>query len=333
MNGVKRMSNVQSRRVEWLWEKRLPLGKIVTLDGMPGLGKSTMTLDITARVSTGRPMPGATTGRAPANVVLMSAEDGIEDTIKPRLDAAGADTTRIVVWDSVTGNRGDGPPVIPDDLDRLQEIIEEERARLVVIDPLFAFLSGESDSYRDQDIRRVLHRVKMVAEATNACVIVVRHPTKGAKAGPAVYAGGGSVGIVGAARVGLVVGRERSDDASSILAVSKSNLAAIPESLTYRLVNDPALDVAKTAWEGHSELSADDLMAGPRAQKPRDDMRVLILSALATASERHGLTEIARMIGCDPKHATLRRALGDMVEDGDLDRDSAGTYARLGGIS
>jgi len=111
----------------------------------------------------------------------------------------------------------------------------------VVIDPLFAFLSSESDAYRDQDVRRVLHLVKLLAEETGAAVMVVRHPTKGARSGSAIYAGGGSIGVVGAARVGLFMGRDPDDDERVIMAVAKNNLAPIAASLALRLVEHPTL--------------------------------------------------------------------------------------------
>lgn len=95
--GLIRMADIQSERIRWLWRGRLALGKITLLDGDPGLGKSTATLDIAARVSTGAALPGERTGRAPAGVVLLSAEDDPGDTIRPRLEAAGADLRRICI--------------------------------------------------------------------------------------------------------------------------------------------------------------------------------------------------------------------------------------------
>lgn len=97
-----RLSEVEPARTEWLWRNRIPFGKVVTLDGMPGLGKSTVTLEIAARASMGQPMPGEFEAAEPMGVVLLSAEDGIRDTILPRVKAAGGDLSRIVVLDEVT---------------------------------------------------------------------------------------------------------------------------------------------------------------------------------------------------------------------------------------
>ena len=217
-----RLSQVERARTEWLWRNRVPFGKVVTLDGMPGLGKSTVTLGITARASTGRPMPGEYEAAEPIEgVVLLSAEDGIGDTILPRVEAAGGDLSRVVVIDEVDDGEGRRPPVIPDDLAALRQEVIGQEARLVIVDPLFAFLSSDSDAYRDQDVRRVLHLVKLLAEETGAAVMIVRHPTKGARGGSAISTRGGSIGVVGAARVGLFMGRDPEDDERVILAIAE----------------------------------------------------------------------------------------------------------------
>ena len=324
---VVRVGDVQHERVRWLWRNRIPFGKLFTLDGMPGLGKSTVTLDLAARVSTGQPMPGETTGWPAAGVVLLSAEDGIADTIRPRLEAAGADLSRIVVFDDVDGGPEAGwrPPIIPDDLGTLADIVRSEQAGLVIIDPLFAFLSAANDSYRDQDIRRALHLVKLLAESTGAAVGVVRHPTKGSAGASSIYAGGGSIGVVGAARVGLFMGRDPEDETRSILAVAKSNLGPIPPSLELRLTEHPKLAVAQVEWVGESALSADQLN-GVTRQTPRDEVAGEILRLLS-GSPRMKQAEIIRALGRPEKDRTVRRALEGLVKEGDLDHESdGGTY-------
>ena len=163
------------------------------LDGDPGVGKSTVSLDIAARTSTGSPMPDGSAGVKGA-VLILSAEDGLADTIRPRLDAAGADPARVIAITEMTFATADGlqsrPVTIPGDLAAIEHIITEHDVRLVVIDVLMAYLSGDVNAHRDQDVRRALHILSGLAERTRCCVIVLRHLNKSG-GGNAIYRGGG----------------------------------------------------------------------------------------------------------------------------------------------
>ena len=222
--AVIRVADVQSEPVEWLWAPRIPRGMLTVFDGDPGLGKSTICLELTARVTTGSPMPGSTTRTHPANVVLLSAEDVIAQVIRPRLEAAGADCNRVVVFDHVNDGQGPRSPELPADTVLLERIVDVERAALVIVDPLMAFFGAEVNAHRDQDVRRALHALKALAERTGAAVLVVRHLNKAGGSNP-LYRGGG---IVGAARSGLLVAPDPEDGQRRILAASKSNLAPAP---------------------------------------------------------------------------------------------------------
>lgn len=266
-SGARRLSDVKPERVHWLWQDRIPLGKLTVIDGDPGLGKSTATLDLAARVTTGSPMPDGTPGIDPAAVVLLSAEDGAGDTIRPRLDAAGADTTRVVLLEEVydpADEDGDRPPprppALPEDIRHVAELIGELGARLVIVDPMAAYLGGQVDERRDPAVRRLMHGLKLMAEAAGAAVVLVRHLNK--SGGPnAVYRGGGSIGIIGAARAGLLVAADPEDDSRRILATSKNNLAPHPPALAYKLVTDELHGCARVAWQGATTHTADALLA------------------------------------------------------------------------
>ena len=190
------------------------------LDGDPSVGKSTLALDLAARVSTGRPMPGeevATLGAS--NVILLAGEDGLSDTIRPRFDAAGGDPARVYHFDAVRRVSDDGAltcvtPTIPDDLPVLEMLIADTRAALVIVDVLMAYLSGRYNSYRDQDVRRALAPLVEIADRTDACVVLVRHLRK--SRGLALYSGGGSIGIIGVARAGLIAGVEPGDESGNL---------------------------------------------------------------------------------------------------------------------
>jgi RecA-family ATPase len=252
------VADVDREQVRWLWEGRIPLGKLVTLDGDPGVGKSTLTLTIAAKVSTGSPFPDGARPEV-GDVILLSAEDDIGDTIRPRLEAAGADLDRCWVLPDV---RPEGepprPPELPADLFLLEDLIKSKGAALVVIDPLMAFLAGQVDSHRDQDVRRVLASMAYMAARTSAALVVVRHMNKGT--GSALYRGSGSIGIVGAARAGLLVAPDPDDEDRRVLAMTKSNLAKKSDALAYRLVNDELYGVARVAWDGTSKHTAADLV-------------------------------------------------------------------------
>jgi hypothetical protein len=260
---VRRVADVPRERVRWVWPGYLPVGKVVVLDGDPGLGKSTVTADLAARITVGKAMPDGSGGGEPGAVVLASAEDGLADTIRPRLELAGADLALVTAIEAAELPDGRTVPLeLPGDLEALEAVVRDVRARLVTVDPLVAFLAGSVNANRDQDVRRALHPVRDMAERTGAAVLVVRHLRKAATE-TAVQRGGGSIGIIGAARVGLMVARDPADADRRILAVTKSNVGAIPPSIAYRLLPDDALGVAAVAWEGATDHRADDLLSAP----------------------------------------------------------------------
>jgi hypothetical protein len=255
----KLLSDVEPEKVSWLWPSWLALGKLALVDGDPGLGKSAMTLDLAARVSAGRVFPNGAECE-PAGVVLLSAEDGHADTIRPRLDAAGADTSKILSLATVLDEDGhDRLLSIPEDLGLIEKGIRRVGARLVVVDPLMAFLSSNTNSHRDQDVRRALAPLAGLAERTGAAVLVVRHLNKAAANNP-LYRGGGSIGIIGAARMAFVVGKDPQDEDRRVLASTKNNLAMSPTSLMFRL-EEAATGSVRVNWLGNSEVSAKDLLA------------------------------------------------------------------------
>jgi hypothetical protein len=272
---VLRLADVEPERITWLWNGYLPLGKQVTLDGDPGVGKSTVTADIAARITTGSPMPD---GTAPVKgaVLILSAEDGLADTIRPRLDAAGADPTQVLTITGITSYSDDGEPysrpvVIPRDLPVVEQVIRDHGVVLLVVDVLMAYLSGDVNSHRDQDIRRALHVLATMADRTGCCVIVLRHLNK-TTGGNALYRGGGSIGIIGAARAGYMCGTDPDDETGQlrVFACVKLNLAPQPPALAYHLVNDELHGCARVVWDGISEHRASTLLAEPASDDDRD---------------------------------------------------------------
>ena len=275
------LSEVEAERVKWLWFGRIPLGKITLIEGDPDNGKSAMTTDLAARVSTGRPWPdGALCPRGGA--VILNAEDGLADTIKPRLVAAGGDASKVLALATVGRGESERLVSIPEDLGVIRRGIEHVGANLVVVDPLMAFLSGDVNSHRDQDVRRALAPLKTLAEDTGVAMIVVRHLNKGSGASP-IYRGGGSIGIVGAARSTLLVARHPEDERRRVLARVKNNLAEPVPSLAFELVGTGDGSV-RVEWKGETHHAADALLAAPADPEERsalDEATDFLRDALA----------------------------------------------------
>jgi hypothetical protein len=280
-------ADMEELPIEWFWTNWIPRGALTVLDGDPGLGKSTITIDLAARASRGWNMPPDASGEmdgvhlAASGVLLTSAEDDPARTTKKRLRAAGADLAFVHSLDVIRCGSEERPLVLPDDLGRVEDQIVRVGAVLWVLDPLMAFLSSSVDAHRDQDIRRLLYQFKLLAERTRCAVLVVRHLNK-LSGGSALKRGGGSIGITGAARSALVVGRDPSNPRVRVLAAAKSNLGPEPRSLIYSL--EPEGDVARIGWGTECDLSADDILAQP-GQHSREGRAEDCAAALREALE------------------------------------------------
>ncbi len=242
------LHDVQLERLNWLSRGRLAHGKITLLEGDPGLGKSTMLADWIARVTTGAALPDGE-AVAPAGVVLLSAEDGLGDTIRPRLEAAGADLSRVLALTGIPEEDTDRLPAIPDDLLPIEDAVRHVGAVLLVIDPVMAYLGNTVNAYRDHDVRRALAPLAALAERTGVAVVLVRHLTK-TMGGSPLYRGNGSIAFMATARFGLLVAADPDNPEQRVLATSKCNLARSPATLAYRLDGVPGTDVARVVWLG-----------------------------------------------------------------------------------
>jgi len=265
--GLTWLDQVTAERIAWLWPGRLPRGKLVILDGDPGVGKSTLVLDWIARLTTGTPWPDGTECRK-GNALIMSAEDGAADTIRPRLDAAGGNAAHVALWTDVpyTDDQGASrtrPPVLPADTDALEAKIRTTQAEMVMIDVLMAYLSAKVDAHKDQDVRGALHRLASVAERTGCCIIILRHLNKGGGSN-AIYRGGGSIGIIGQARAAYIAVKDPDDEAGQtrVLACSKMNIAKEPGGITYRLVESELHGCARVQWGEATDRTTTELLGG-----------------------------------------------------------------------
>jgi AAA domain len=307
-HGFLSLDRVSPRQVEWLWPGWIPRGRVTLLDGDPGLGKSTLLLDLAARLSTGHEMPDGAPVEAGA-VILLAGEDDLEETVRPRLEAAGADLARCHCLASVLHEGTKLPPRLPGDLPILEQHVLETGARLLVVDPFLAFLDDAVDSYREQSIRACLQQLGELCVRQRLACVLVRHLTKyGSQR--AIYRGGGSIAIMAAARAALLLAADPADPTNRVLAVSKTNLAQTPPSLG---LGFEAVDgrVSRAVWKGTSPESADSLLG--RVPDAREQTRleeaVKLLKKILYTNEPRPATEVYReaaTAGITP--TTLRRA-------------------------
>jgi len=257
------LSEVTAQQIDWLWQRRIPLGKITILDGDPGMGKSLLALNIAACLSTGRSMPDGTPGKQ-GSVILIAPEDSAEDTIKPRMEAAGGDPSQVLLLNTVEcfdeKRLGiyERPFSLSRDLVDLEEAIKQRKAILVVLDPLMAVLGRNIDSSRDQDVREVFTPLAQLAERTGCAILIIRHLNKGSSDN-ILYRGSGSIGIIAAARIGLLVAHDPNDEQKRVFATIKNYLSKIAPNLTYQVVENE-LGAPYIQWLGENHYDTSTLL-------------------------------------------------------------------------
>ena len=246
---VQYFSTVVAKTVEWLWFPYIPYGKITVIQGDPGDGKTTLILNIAALLSKGQPMPNAETAGAVTKIIYQSAEDGAEDTIKPRLLSAGANCEQIAFI-----NEPEQGLTLNDA--RLEATIRETGARVMVVDPLQGYLRGRSEMNRAAGIRPIMKRLAEIAERTGCAIVIIGHMNKsiGSKS---IYRGLGSIDITASARSVLLVGRLKSNPSIRVMAQIKNSLAKEGTPIAFELNEDSGI-----RWIGEYDISVDELLAG-----------------------------------------------------------------------
>jgi hypothetical protein len=299
---------------EWHWRRWLPKGKLVILEGDPSVGKSTVSLDLAARLTVGAPMPDRTPGSPASNVVVLSAEDDPDDTTSWRLRAAGADLDRVIHVEAITDDKNElSPIVLPLNVNLLWAKVEESKATLAVVDVLSSYLGSEVDAHKDADVRRALQPLVDMARATKVTVILLRHLRK-ENAGKAIYQGNGSIGIAGVARAVHHIGYHPEDATLRVLAAVKVNTEARPDSLGFRLLPHETMPCTYVEWGETVNFSADDLIAGPAEGGGQRDLcrqaiRELLPVGIENEMPSHEFLSALKELGF-PK-ATIDRARDD----------------------
>ena len=318
------LSDTTSEQLQWLWEKHIPRGKLTTLDGDPGLGKSLLTLDLAARITTGRPMPDGSPG-VQGSVLLIAPEDSAADTIKPRIEAAGGDPSHVRLLnfakstDLKTRETFTAPFNFSEHLHTFVETIMQTHAVLVIIDPLMAVLGSRISAYSDQKIRQTLSSLARLARHFNCAVLIVRHLNKGSSQNP-LYQGGGSIGIIATVRTGFLVTPHPFDEKKRLLVSIKNNLSEKPCNLAYQVIANPD-NTPSIQWLGTDHSSVSSLL---RRNTPLSFERQAILKILQAANHPLGPKELAQLTGQEPTY--LRQMLRRMLNAGDIISPSYGLY-------
>jgi putative DNA primase/helicase len=258
-----RMDSIESRPVRWLWRGRLPFGSISLLVGVPGAGKSYLTVDLAARISTGTSFPDGST-QIPGSVIMISAEDHPKEVLRPRLDAHAADPSKIHLLRGqkiIDAGQQKSIDFSLRDVDVLKEAIQRVGdCRLLIIDPVGSFLGSRIDAHRDNEVRSVLAPVARLAEEHGVAVLIVMHRRKG-NCGSADEAALGSRAFTGIARSVLHLTLDPQNPSRRLLLAGKNNLAASASGLAFSVAGDPP----KLEWEPDPvEMSADEAMSRER---------------------------------------------------------------------
>ena len=262
------MDQVPIEEVQWLWYPYIPYGKLTIIHGDPGEGKTTLILRLAALLSQGESLPCDDRPQEPVKIIYQTAEDGLGDTIKPRLLAGDADCAQIKVIDETEASL-----TLLDE--RVEQAISETGARVMILDPVQAYVGTGVDMNRANEVRTVLAQLSRIAEKYKCAMILVGHLNK-AQGTKSQYRGLGSIDFQAAARSVLIVGRVKEKPEVRVMAHEKSSLAPEGEPVAFELSADNGF-----RWLGHYDISIDDLLSGVSREKKSDLAEKLIRDCLS----------------------------------------------------
>ena len=290
-----RMSDVELTPVEWLWKPYLPFGKLSVLQGNPGEGKTYFAMHLAAACTNGKLLPNMER-MEPFNVIYQTAEDGLGDTVKPRLIEAGADLDRVLVIDD-----SDVQLTLSDE--RIEKAIVENNARLVIIDPIQAYLGSDVDMNRANEVRPIFMRLGQVAQRTGCAILLIGHLNKAAGM-QSLQRGLGSIDIAAAVRSVMFIGKLKHDPTMRILTHEKSSLAPPGVSLAFSLGDEGGF-----RWFGEYDITADEMLSGIEPQRETKTQQAKDLLCTLLAGGKQVLSE-------DIDKAALERGIpGRTVRD------------------
>lgn len=279
------MDEVPVEEVEWPWYPYIPFGKLTIIHGDGGEGKTTLILRLAALLSRGEKLPCDSTEREPIKVIYQTAEDGLGDTIKPRLLAGNADCSQIKVIDE-----SEASLTMLDE--RIEKAIVETGARALILDPVQAYIGAKVDMNRANEVRAVLSQLGRIAGQYRCAIILVGHLNK-AQGNKSNYRGLGSIDFQATARSVLIVGRLKDNPQIRVMVQDKSSLAPEGEPIAFELDKENGF-----RWLGHYDISADDLLCGIPREKKSEQAENLILEYLSQGKyPQQALLKKAQAIG------------------------------------
>jgi hypothetical protein len=296
---------VQQTEVEWLWYPYIPFGKLTIIQGNPGEGKTFFAMQLVVACTNRKFLPQMEPFE-PFNMIFQTAEDGLGDTVKPRLLSAEADLERVLVIDDA-----DNPLTLADE--RIENSIRENHARLVIINPLQAFLGANVDMNRANEVRPIFRRLADVAQTTNCAIVMIGHLNK-AVGSQSTYRGLGSIDITAVVRSLLFIGKVRTDPTTWVIVHEKSSLAPPGQSLAFSLGDEKGFP-----WIGAYDISAEDLLAGGEGSKTelKQEQAVKLIDEFLSEGRKVSIAEInkeAAERGISERTVRLaRNSMGDKI--------------------
>ena len=287
-----KMSDVQTQTIEWLWYPFIPYGKLTIIQGDPGDGKTTLALNIAAKLSNGKGLENEIMTQEPATIIYQTAQDGLADTVKPRLENAEADCSKILVID-------ESSKLLSMTDERLEKALIQTNAKVLILDPIQAYLGGGIDMNRANEARNITKQLGMLAEKYQCAILLIGHMNKAA-GNKAVYRGMGSIDFFAVARSVLLVGRVKGEPDIRAVVQIKNNIAAFGHSKAFRL-SEKGFE-----WLGDYEITADEVLGGivPKINKLEQAKQML-----RKLSESSNMTQSSEIFSIADEKGISRRTL------------------------
>lgn len=330
-------SSVIKKPLEWIWPNRIPKGKITLFAGPPDCGKTLAACDVTARVTTGRDWPdGSKNQLGPRRVLFASTEDDPQDTLVPRLEAAGTDLSKVIILDHVT--------VAQAMRDAFKKVVARKKGEkrallltthvklikatlrknpdiaLIVLDPLTAYLGA--DANKDKDVRPVMEALSDACKGTEASIVGLIHHNKRSDVGSALEKILGASSVAGVARAAWGFGRDPEDKDEYFMALVKGNVLKKRTGMKYRIeetevtMSDGSKSgIPRTTWDGEIEEDANDMLAKQREQRDNRDTKIVIAKALITARLSQGAQKASEMYEAGKAEGISDRTMKNAVRE------------------